>query len=112
MALTDEETKELAKTLAGFLIALAFAGVLAYLWAGDRLPPTAHYQPTFTDAVWFTVQTVTTTGYGSLPQTFWDNSPILKWISIILMILAVPLWTALGTLLLNLHIGSPSPPTY
>lgn len=34
----------------------------------------------FTDAVWFTVQTLTTTGYGSRDPSAW--MPALKWFSI------------------------------
>lgn len=58
------------------------------------------YSPNRTDAVWFTVQTMTTTGYGSLPMEVWN--PKLKWASVVLMLCAGALWTFLLGLVANL----------
>ena len=43
------------------------------------------------DGLWFVVQTVTTTGYGSLPEAAWTIP--LKVASIVLMVAAAPLWS-------------------
>lgn len=57
-----------------------------------NLPDSLIYTPNLTDAVWFAVQTVTTTGYGSLPDRVWDNSPKLKWASVGLMLTGGIAW--------------------
>lgn len=56
------------------------------------------YAPGKVDALWFVVQTLTTTGYGSLPV--W--TPSLKLISIALMCGGATLWTVLLGLLINI----------
>lgn len=58
------------------------------------------YSPNITDAVWFSVQTTTTTGYGSLPLEVWN--PKLKWASVVLMSCATALWTLLLGLVVSL----------
>jgi hypothetical protein len=63
---------------------------------------TETYSPNITDAVWFTVQTTTTTGYGSLPLEVWN--PKLKWASVILMLCSATLWTFLLGLLVSMAI--------
>lgn len=92
------------------LFFIVSAGILAYF---PSVPPTQEiicspdgvgcingpvYVPKLLDATWFAIQTVTTTGYGSLPV--WTDC--LKIVSIALMILAVPVWTMLLGLAINL----------
>lgn len=48
-------------------------------------------QNDFLEASWFVVQTITTTGYGSLDLHFW--TPSLKSLSIGLMISGTTMWT-------------------
>lgn len=60
--------------------------------------PLAAGKPEFTwrvalEAVWFTIQTITTTGYGSIPWERWGAR--LQALSIYLMVVAIPLWTIL-----------------
>lgn len=42
--------------------------------------------------MWFTLQTLTTTGYGSLKPERWTVG--LKWVSIAMMIAAIPIWAS------------------
>lgn len=51
------------------------------------------------EAIWFTVQTITTTGYGSIPWERWGAR--LQALSILLMVVAIPLWTLLLGLAVN-----------
>lgn len=92
--------------LAWALFLTAYCGTILYFLS---VPPTKIllangktelYSPNHTDAVWFTVQTMTTTGYGSLPMEVWN--PKLKWASVVLMLCAGALWTFLLGLLVNL----------
>ena len=100
MALSQKGFLEIT---AGALGAIAVASVVLYPWALRGLPSEAvKYTPTTTDAIWFTLQTITTTGYGSLPPGVWESSDKLKWLSIFLMLSAVPLWTASVTVLFDL----------
>jgi len=50
--------------------------------------------------VWFTIQTITTTGYG-LSEDLWTRE--LRIISIFLMIVAVPAWSILVTAVYDLY---------
>ena len=59
------------------------------LIVGGTLIAGFHFD-SLTDAAWFTVQTLTTTGYGSFDPAVW--TPGLKWLSILMMLVAAPLW--------------------
>lgn len=52
------------------------------------------------DAIWFSVQTVTTTGYGSFPESVW--TPKLKLLSVCLMLVGPTVWTFLLGLIVNM----------
>lgn len=52
------------------------------------------------DAIWFSVQTVTTTGYGSFPDSVW--TPKLKLLSVSLMLVGPTVWTFLLGLIVNM----------
>ncbi|MBU6142117.1 ion transporter [Patescibacteria group bacterium] len=56
------------------------------------------YSPSNVDAWWFVIQTITTTGYGSLPV--WTNR--LKILSSILMIGSILMWTVFLGLVINI----------
>lgn len=51
------------------------------------------------ESAWFTIQTITTTGYGSIP---WPWGAKLQLISTVTMIGAIPIWTLLLGLAVNL----------
>jgi len=78
---------------------LALASLLcfaAYPWATGQSITTWRV---ILEALWFTVQTITTTGYGSIPWERWGAR--LQALSILLMVVAVPLWTVLLGLAVN-----------
>lgn len=60
------------------------------------------------DAWWFVVQTITTTGYGSLPQALWSDD--LKLLSIKLMLGGATIWSLLISLFFK-YLWSNNPPT-
>lgn len=91
------------------LVALLLTAGCGYTLYFLSVPPTEillangkteQYSPNETDAVWFTVQTMTTTGYGSLPMEVW--TPKLKWASVVLMLCGGILWTFFIGFLVNL----------
>jgi hypothetical protein len=102
----NRDATRVVQILAEALLLSALSGItLFYL----SVPPTEIllgngktelYSPNITDAVWFTIQTMTTTGYGSLPIEVWN--PKLKWASVLLMLCAAALWTFLLGLVVNL----------
>lgn len=88
--------------LLGFLAAFSVVGFLAFgHWAfespNDPPPRGVLYTPNRIDAAWFTIQTLTTTGYGSLE--FWPRR--LKVLSSGLMVAGVLVWTILLGLAVN-----------
>lgn len=106
----NSDAARVVQLLVQALLLSALCGILLYYAA---VPTTeislasgasGTYAPNITDAVWFTVQTMTTTGYGSLPPEVWN--PKLKWASVVLMLTATVLWTSLLGFLVNLaHAG-------
>ena len=52
------------------------------------------------DAIWFSVQTVTTTGYGSFPDSVW--TPKLKLLSVCIMLVGPTVWTFLLGFIVNM----------
>lgn len=70
--------------------------ILTYPWAMGK--PELTWRVVL-EAIWFTAQTITTTGYGSIP---WPWPAKIQAISIGLMVVAVPLWTFLLGLLVNI----------
>jgi hypothetical protein len=102
----NRDATTVVQILAEALLLSALSGITLYylsvpsteiLLANGK---TEVYSPNITDAVWFTVQTMTTTGYGSLPLEVWN--PKLKWASVVLMLCAAALWTFLLGLVVNL----------
>src|ERR1035437_14952 len=76
------------------LLLFSLFGILVYPWASCATHTSFNV---LLDGVWFTSQTITTTGYG---LTVWNRR--LKGISLILMIVAIPIWTLLLGLAVNL----------
>ncbi len=102
----NRDATTVVQILAEALLLSALSGITLYYLS---VPPTEIllangktevYSPNVTDAVWFTIQTMTTTGYGSLPGEVWN--PKLKWASVVLMVCAAALWTFLLGLVVNL----------
>ena len=77
------------------LVVWLFVGTLGYLGSKPQYPPGKDpgLVVRVIDAVWFSSQTLTTTGYGSIPETVWN--PTLKIVSIITMIVGASLWSNL-----------------
>jgi hypothetical protein len=102
----NRDAARVVQNLALALLVSALSGVQLYYLSVPRIEvllangKSEVYSPNITDAVWFTVQTITTTGYGSLPSEVWN--PKLKWASVILMICATALWTFLLGFVVNL----------
>jgi len=93
MANNQDPTLSLLSAALLVIFTTAAAAVWAFFLIVPNLTGEAAYSPSFTDAVWFTLQTITTTGFGSLPSRVWDETPALKWLSNALMVTAVPAWT-------------------
>lgn len=68
----------------------AFLCFAAYAWATGQ---SITKWRVVLEALWFTIQTITTTGYGSIPWERWGAR--LQALSIYLMVVAIPLWTIL-----------------
>ena len=84
------------------LLTILIASIPLYAWS---LPPQVKSKYSSStaitiDAVWFAVQTMTTTGYGSLPEGTWDSYK-LKCLSILLMCSIVPIWTMFLSIIAN-----------
>lgn len=107
MARTSEEvTKRLLVATLLLLIAVVVWSVRLYFQT-TNLQKEVGYTPTHTDTIWFAIQTVTTTGYGSLPQGVWDHSDGLKWLSMALMLFGVPAWIVVVGIVANLISAHP-----
>lgn len=102
----NRDATTFVQILAEALLVSALTGITLYYLS---VPPTEIllangktevYSPNITDAVWFTVQSMTTTGYGALPLEVWN--PKLKWTSVVLMLCGATLWTFLLGLVVSL----------
>ena len=102
----NRDATTIVQKLAEALLLSALSGIMLYYLSVPHTEillangKTEVYSPNIADAVWFTVQTTTTTGYGSLPLEVWN--PKLKWASVVLMLCATALWTFLLGLVVNL----------
>ena len=85
-----------AVMIVGAAVAAVVTGIRSYYWgmAGSG----GASAPRFVDACWFSVQTITTTGFGSFPA--WTDR--LKWASIALMLFAAPMWGVMIGLFANM----------
>lgn len=82
-----------------------FAGTVSYfvaippttVYSSSDHPSSFLYEPCLQDATWFSIQTITTTGYGSLPV--WTTD--LKIYSSFLMVFSTVTWILLLGLIVN-----------
>lgn len=77
-----------------------------FIWNYFEALPLLNYNKI--DTWWFIVQTITTTGYGSLPQSLWSDE--LKVFSIKLMISGAIVWSLLISAFFK-YLWPDNPPT-